>query len=315
MQRWTIGVDFGGTNTKVGIVSASGRVAAMRRLPSAGFRRPSQFVDAVSAAVEALAAAVGTRLGRLRGIGVGAPGSVDAARGIVHSMVNVPGWRNVPLRGMFERRLGCRCAVDNDANLFTLAEHRFGAGRLAAHMVGVTLGTGVGGGLILEGRLYRGADGTAGELGHMVIDPAGSRCGCGRRGCLEAWVGTAAIVRLGRRALGRRAAGPGLTPRLIGDAARAGHARAREVWADVGRRLGAGLANVVNLLNPQRIVIGGGIANNWALFAPALMTALQANAMDRPARTVRVVRGRLGDRAGIVGAAVLVWCLEKKWKV
>ena len=313
--EWTVGVDFGGTYTKVGVVNRSGRVAAMRRLSSGGFRRPSQFVDAVSATAEGLAAAVGTRPARLRGIGVGAPGSVDATRGIVRSMVNVPGWRDVPLRRLLERRLGCRCAVDNDANCFALAEHRLGAGQGADEMIGVTLGTGVGGGLVFGGELYRGADGTAGELGHIVIDPRGGRCGCGRRGCLESWVGAAAIVRLGRRAL-RRGAGPlnalaaragEVTPRLIGEAARAGDARARAIWAEVGRRLGMGLADLTNALNPQRIVIGGGIANNWALFAPTLMRTLRAEAMEPPARTVRVVRARLGDRAGIVGAAVLLW--------
>lgn len=308
-QQWTIGVDFGGTNIKIGVVSDAGRVAASRVLPSSSLRSPARFVEGVSAAAGALAGSLRIRPGQLCGIGVGAPGWVDAPRGVVRSMVNVPGWHDVPLRRLLERRLGCRCAVDNDANLFTLAEHRFGAGRGAAHMVGLTLGTGVGGGIIVDGALYRGADGGAGEAGHMVIDPRGGRCGCGRRGCLETWVGAAAIVRLGRTAL-RRRTGP-LTPRMIGDAARAGNARARAVWAEVGRRLGIGAANLANLLNPQRIVIGGGIANNWALFSPALLKTLRAEAMASSGRTVRVLPARLGDRAGIVGAAVLVWCASE----
>ena len=231
-------------------------------------------------------------------------------------MVNVPGWREVPLARLLARRLRCRCVVDNDANLVALGEWRFGAGRGARQLVCLTLGTGVGGGLILNGRLYRGASGAAGELGHMVIDPDGPHCGCGTRGCLEAHVGTAAVVRRGRAAMRAGAArlttlvheADGvLTPALISQAARAGDRAAKRIWLDVGRWLGIGLANVTNLLNPERIVIGGGLSNAWPFFAPALRSTLRAQAMAVPASAVRVVRAQLGDRAGIVGAAVLVW--------
>jgi glucokinase len=150
----------------------------------------------------------------------------------------------------------------------------------------------------------------------MVMDPDGPRCGCGRRGCFETLVSARAVIRLAREAMRRghgplttlaRAAGGRLTSQLVGRAARAGDARARRVWKTIGRRLGCGLANVVNLLNPDRIVIGGGVANNWALFAPALRATLRTETMAVSARAVRVVRGRLGDQAGVLGAAVLVW--------
>ena len=177
------------------------------------------------------------------------------------------------------------------------------------------MGTGPGGGFILNGSLYRGASGAAGEPGHMVIDPHGPRCACGRRGCLEALVGTAAVLSLGRAALPRsarlrklvRAHGGRLMPRLIGRAGRAGDPQARAVWAEIGGRLGKGLANLINLFNPERIVIGGGLANNWSLFAPAMRARVRAEAMRVPLRDVRIVRAQLGDYAGIVGAAVLVW--------
>jgi glucokinase len=230
--------------------------------------------------------------------------------------VNVPGWHEVPLRRQLERRLSCRCLVDNDVNLFTLGEFAFGAGRGARQLVGLTLGTGLGGGLIFNGALYRGSRGAAGEVGHMVIDPRGNRCGCGARGCLEAQVATAAILRMGRRAI-RRGAGPlrtlsrrargRLTPELVSQAARRGDAAARQIWREVGRSLGIGLGNVVNLLNPDRIVIGGGIANAWEWFYPSLITTVRAQAMEVSARSVQVVRARLGKSAGVVGAAVLVW--------
>lgn len=315
-RRWTVGVDFGGTNIKVGLVDPHGRLARSLVVPSRRFGRPDAFIDAISGAVESVAGGAGVRPSQLRGVGVGAPGTVDVQRGVVHACVNVGGWRDVPLRRHLERRLRCRCAVDNDANVLTLGEWRFGAGRGASQLVGITLGTGIGGGLLFGGRLVRGASGSAGEIGHMVIDRRGPRCGCGRRGCLEALIGTAAIVRMARQAirqgaeplrtLARKAQGR-VVPRMVGRAARAGDRLAREVWEEFGRRLGIGLANVVNVLNPDRIVVGGGVANNWALFAPALRRTLRADALEVPARTVRVVRASLGDPAGIIGAAVLVW--------
>ena len=175
MRRdWTVGIDFGGTNIKAGLVDPSGRVVATELFSSGQATRPAVFVEQAARAVDALARTVGIRPAQLRGVGIGAPGPVDVERGLVYVLVNVPGWRNVPLARTLERRLACRCFVDNDVNVMALGEWRFGAGRGSRHLVCLTLGTGVGGGLILNGQLFRGARGAAGELGHMVIDPRGS---------------------------------------------------------------------------------------------------------------------------------------------
>lgn len=315
-RKWTVGVDFGGTNVKLGLVTDAGRVVGTERFSSKGFNGPGRFIDGVSLAIETLARSAGVTPAQLRGVGVGAPGPVDVEDGVVHSLVNVPGWRRVPLRRLLERRLRCRCAVENDANLFLLGEWHVGAAQGIRQAVGVTLGTGVGGALLINGELYRGTSGAAGEIGHMVVHPYGRRCGCGARGCLEAQVGTAAIVEMGRgalrrntgglRALFRKSQGP-LTPALISEAAARGDPAARQIWADVGRWLGLGLGSVVNLLNPERIVIGGGVAHAWGWFYPGLIRALRAQAQRVAASAVRVVRGRLGEEAGIVGAAVSVW--------
>ena len=315
-RRWTVGIDFGGTNVKVGLVSPTGRVERSRVLSSQDCGRPSRFVEGASRAVESLTQSVGLSPSQLRGVGIGAPGPVDAARGLVHFLVNVPGWREVPLAHHLQRRLRCRCLVDNDVNLAALGEWRFGAGRGARQLVCLTLGTGVGGGLVIDGKLYRGAAGAAGEIGHMVIDPHGRRCACGSRGCLEAQIGTAAVLEQARRAI-RRKAGPlrslareaqgRLTPALVSQAARSGDAAARKIWADLGRSLGVGLANVANLLNPDRMVIGGGLSNAWGLFYPTLVETVRAQALAVSARAVRIVRAQLGNHAGVVGAAVLVW--------
>ena len=315
-RHWTIGVDFGGTTIKCGLVDARGRVGRALTLSTARYGRPDRFISGIDHAVRRLAQAAGVRVSALRGVGIGAPGSVDVARGVVHSCVNVPGWRRVALRARLERCLHRPVVVDNDVHCFTLGEWRFGAGRGSHDLIGLTLGTGVGGGLLLAGHLYRGTIGSAGEIGHMVIDSSGPRCGCGRRGCLEAHVGTRAIVAQAR-ALMRRQAGPlrrlaqaahgRISPELIGRAARAGDRGARQLWDAFGHRLGIGLANLVNLVNPQRIVIGGGVTGSWPLFAPRMIRAIRENALRAPAHAVQVVRAELADQAGIVGAAVLVW--------
>lgn len=316
LREWTVGIDFGGTNVKIGLVNRRGRVAHTAVLTTRRIGTPKVFIPAVSRAIEQLSLAVGIRTSGLRGVGVGAPGLIDVRRGMVHHLVNVRGWRHVPLARMLRQRLRCPCAVDNDVNLVTLGEWSFGAGRGAQDLVCLTLGTGVGGGLVIGNQLYRGASGSAGEIGHMVIRPGGQRCACGSRGCFETEVGTAAIVRGARLAmrrgarilcqLSRRSRG-GMTPELVCRAAKAGDRAAREVWVRCGHWLGVGIANVANLLNPERIIIGGGVAKAWPLLLPSLKKTFRAHAMDVPARTARIVRGQLGDEAGIVGAAVLVW--------
>jgi glucokinase len=315
--RWTAGVDLGGTNIKVGLVGPAGQVAHASELPASGLRTPKDFVDVIDASIARSLAAVRAPERALTGVAVGVPGPVDAERGLVHTLVNLPGWREVPLKRLLESRFKRPCAVDNDANLIALAEWKLGAGRGSRFMAGLTLGTGVGGGFVFNGLLYRGVGGSAGEVGHTVIDPDGPACGCGARGCLEAHIGTAAILRMGRGALTRSrgalrrlvaAEAQGrLTPKLLSQAARSGDAEARKVWQVFGRYLGLGLANLINVLNPDRIVIGGGVSGAWPLFAPAMRAAIDSQALEAPAREVRITQATLGNHAGILGAAVLLW--------
>ncbi|MBI3319864.1 MAG: ROK family protein [Candidatus Omnitrophica bacterium] len=321
MAGWTVGVDFGGTNIKIGRVTEHGTVAGKVTLSTRDHATPLKFVDGLERAIQRLAAQPGVTRNRLRGVGVGAPGLVDGERGAIHRLVNVPGgWRRVPLRRLLEQRLHCPCAVDNDVNVVALGEWRFGAGRGTRHSVYLTLGTGVGGGLVVNGSLVRGATGSAGEIGHMVIRPDGPPCMCGARGCLEALVGTTAILRRAKRAirqgsrrLARLAAQHDgvLSPELVCQAACAGDRAAIRLWQEIGEELGIGLSNMINLLNPERIIIGGGVAKAWPYFAPRLMTTIHRCAFEVPAAAVNIVRTRLGDEAGIVGGAVLVWEQER----
>ena len=312
MDLWG-GVDFGGTNIQLGLVTRQGRVVAQKTLLTRAHADPAAFVEGVASTLRVLAHAKGARL---RGVGVGAPGLIDVRRGVIAQLVNVPGrWRGVRLGALMGRRLGCPCSIDNDVNAVALGEWSFGAGRGTEHSVYVTLGTGVGGGLVVNSRLVRGAIGSAGEIGHTSIALAGPLCACGRRGCLEAFVSTRAILRRARRAIRGGAAvlrslveGHGtLTPEVVARAAASGDRAARQIWHEVGVSLGRGLANVINLLNPQRIVIGGGVAKAWRFFAPSLHATLNLYAFDAPLKAVRVVRAQLGDRAGIIGGACLAW--------
>lgn len=315
-HAWVAGVDVGGTHIKIGLVNGRGRVVREQVLSSDAYGLPQRFVEAVSRVIERLTESVGLSPAKLDGVGVGIPGPVDVQRGIVHSCVNLPQWRHVPLRRILTRRLSCAVHVDNDANMVTLGIWRFGAGKGAEHLVCVTIGTGVGGGLMFGKQLYRGASGSAGEIGHMVVNPRGRLCACGVQGCLEAMVGTAAILSKARYAI-RKGSEPlrtlanraqvRLTPELISQAARAGDRQAQLIWEGVGFWLGVGLANVANVLNPDRIVIGGGLANAWSLFAPTMKRTLRKQAMRVPAQALQVVRDSLGHRAGILGAWELVW--------
>ena len=315
MARYTVGVDFGGTNIKIGLVDDQGRVRRRETLLTSRAGRPAEFVQAAAQAVERLAAAASVRPSALRGLGVGAPGLINVRSGLVHHLVNVSGWHEVPLGRIFKQRLHCPCVVDNDVNVVTLGEWQFGAGRGAEHLFCLTLGTGVGGGIITDRALVRGAGGSAGELGHLPLVPEGLLCVCGGQGCLETQIGSAAIVREAGVALARskmlqrlaKAHGGSLTPELINRAARAGDWAARRVWSRFGRWLGAGVSSVINLLNPDRVVIGGGLANAWPFFYPALVQTVRTLALDVPRRSARIVRAQLGDEGGIIGGAVLVW--------
>ena len=312
------GIDFGGTNIKVGFVTRKGHVVDSLVVPTAECPSPEAFVRRMRQSIDTLRVRTRIPARRVRGVGIGAPGLIDMRRGVIHRLVNVPGhWAGVPLAKLLSARIHRPCVMDNDVNVVALGEWRFGAGRGTRESLYVTLGTGVGGGLVVNGGLVRGVSGSAGEIGHLCLDAKGPPCACGGRGCLEALIGTAAILQRARASM-RRGHSPvlarlmrkvtgTLTPALISRAARSGDRGAVRLWRDVGSLLGIGLASAVNLLNPERVVIGGGIANAWRWFAPSLRAALRARAFALPGAAVRIVRARLGARAGIVGGAVLVW--------
>jgi glucokinase len=255
----------------------------------------------------------GRSAGEVAGIGIACAGLVEREKGVVVSSPNLPGWDRVPLRERIEQALGVRTFLDNDANAAALGEHRFGAGQGSNHLVFITVSTGIGAGLVLGGRLYTGAWGTAGEVGHMLLEVGGPPCACGRQGCLEALASGTAMSREAIRRL--KAGEPSqllemsggrperVTAELIGRAVKAGDGLAREVVERAATYLGIGLANVVNLLNPEMIVVGGGVSRMGELLLAPARAAMKERAYALAVHDVRVVEAALGDMAGVLGMA------------
>lgn len=315
MRRAAIGIDIGGTNVKLGIVDERGRVLLRDTFATKGCRTRAELLDKLTDHIETLRLETRRRGLKLEGVGIGAPGAIDVERGFVYFFPNIPGWKDTPLKRILEKRLKLRVHVDNDANAMALGESRFGAGRGAKNVIALTLGTGIGGGLVLDGKLFHGSDFSAAEIGHMVVDLDGPRCACGNRGCIEAFVGNGyftrsvmADLKKGKKSVLRRwvlKEKRELTPKLVQEAALRGDAYAKARWRDTGERLGTFLAGLANLLNPERFVVGGGIALGGELVLGPVRAALKKKAFPIASRFVKVMPAVLGNDAGLVGAAAL----------
>jgi glucokinase len=299
-RAFYLGIDVGGTFTKVALVDRSGRIIAKVKISSQGFSCKDSFLGSLRKCFKDLQIEAGVPASSCRGIGVGLPGPVDPERGLVLSLTNIPGWKDFPLVDFLKRSLSVPVSIENDANAMALAEARKGAARGFSHVLCLTLGTGVGGGLIMDGRIYRGPMFMGGEVGHIPVVPDGPSCECGGRGCLELYVGNRAILARARRLFGRPVALEDLSVM-----ARKGHGRARKIWQDVGARIGFAMAGVVNVFNPQVIVIGGGVSSAGSILIGAIRVALRRHAMQQLKGKVRIKRAQLGRDAGVLGAALL----------
>jgi glucokinase len=305
--RTVIGIDLGGTKVAGIVMDADGTVISRheRATPDGN---SAVVMDAVHTTVALLRAE-----SEPVAIGVGSAGMVDFAAGAVAFAPNLP-FRDVPIRDLVADRSGLPCVMDNDANAAAWGEFRFGAGQGSRHMLLVTVGTGIGGGVVWNGALYRGAHGFAAEIGHVIVEPGGPSCGCGNRGCWEQVAGGKALDRMGAAEAGARP--DGAIARLAGggevkgahvtEAADRGDRAALDIVEEVGRRLGEGLAGLVNILDPDTIVVGGGVAEAGDLIlAPARRAFVGAveGADHRP--DVPIVLAALGNEAGAIGAAAL----------
>lgn len=313
--NYAIGIDLGGTNVKIALVNKRGNILVKQTLITQSYLLKEDLISAVINKTEVILSYPRIKRKDIMGIGIGLPGLVDSERGIVHYFVNIKGWKNVPLAKIFRRHFNLPTFIDNDVNATTLAELRFGAGRGAKNLICLTLGTGVGGGVVVNGELYRGSTLSAGELGHIPLERDGLRCNCGGYGCVERYVGNNYLVenvksqiRKGKRTIIAKLVNNKLskiTPRVITEAAKKGDKFAICVWRNTGENLGIVLAGIVNFFNPERIVIGGGVAKAGKLLFDSIIKTVRLRAMELPGKKVKIVRARLGEDAGVIGAAIL----------
>jgi glucokinase len=315
-RQYILGVDLGGTNIVVGAMPEDGSgTFAVRSEPTHAQRGAEGVVDHIVAMIAQCVSDVMVEHGGTTrdfiGVGVGAPGPLDRENGIVVVAPNL-GWRNFPLRDAIAARVRMPVTLDNDANCATVGEWWRGAAQGGRNVVGMTIGTGIGGGVILDGQLYHGSSDVAGEIGHTTIDSTGRYCRCGNYGCLEAYASGTAIAARAREALERNEASmlhtvvdgdlEQLTAAIVYEAATAGDALAHEIVRDTARFLGAGVANLLNILNPDVVVIAGGVTRAGDLLFGPLRAEVKRRAFRPAVEACRIVPGQLDGTAGLVGA-------------
>jgi len=309
MRDIVVGVDLGGTNIKAGTVRSDGEVLFRCRMSTEASKGPQAVVGRIVQAIQECLAGVEGGRERTAGVGVGSPGPLDLAEGVVLTAPNLPGWTDVPLRRMVEERAGLACLVENDANAAALGEQWMGAGHGASSLVLFTLGTGIGGGIVLGGKVWHGFAGVAAEIGHMSINPDGPACNCGSKGCVEAYASATGMVKRMREAIdaGRRTSLAGrageLTARDIHEAAVAGDQVARENMEMTGFYLGVAVANIMNILNPEVVVFSGGVTAAGDMLLRPIRETVRERSLEAAQEGVRICFAELGDDAGIIGAA------------
>ncbi|MBN1872354.1 MAG: ROK family protein [Candidatus Omnitrophica bacterium] len=315
MNKFLAGVDVGATQTKVAILDLKGHILLKDNF-STQMHRKNALIDAVSDLLDSLSRRLRLKKRDFLGLGIGVPGLLDFKRGLVFYFINIPAWKNVPLKKLLEKKTGLPTFVDNDVKVMARGEVTYGAGRGYDNVICLTLGTGVGGAVIIDGKMRRGQDLVAGEIGHVPINEKGPRCNCGGIGCIEAYVGREYFLKEVKKDIRRGVRTSVLaisnnriadiTPEMLTKAALGGDRYALNKWREMGEHLGVALTGVVNLLNPELIIIGGGIAGAGDLVFRPLRETLKKRAMAIQGRTAKVVRAKLGNDAGVIGAAELV---------
>jgi len=314
-RRYLGAVDLGGSKILSVVADEEGRILGEDRRPTGASEGPEAGLERIATSLEAALAGAGLRRDDLRAVGVCSPGPIDPARGVIPEAPNLPGWHDVPVCQYLGDRLGVPAILENDATAAAYGEFVYGAGRGCRHIVYITLSTGIGGGLVLDGRLYRGATGAAGEIGHITIDADGPLCGCGKPGHVEALASGRAIAREaegvlargGSPLLARLAEEDGeLTAATVHRAADAGDPEARRILQRAGYYLGIGLAAYVDVFNPEVVIIGGGLRHMRDLYLGPAEQEMARRAMAESLKVVRLVEAELGDYTGVMGMVALL---------
>lgn len=300
-QKLFFGVDVGGTFTKVALVDDKSRLIAKDKFSSEGFSNKPFFAKTLKTNLSSILAEHGFSLKDVRGLGIGVPGPVDFDKGVVLSLTNIRGWDRFPLAAFLKRYFSVPVLIENDANCMALAEARLGAARGVSSALCVTLGTGVGGGLILGKRIYRSPYFLGGEVGHMPISVKGPVCQCGGRGCLERFVGNRALLKKARVLFKKD-----ISLEEVTRLADRHDEKASAFWQETGSLLGMAIAGVVNVFNPEVVVVGGGVAEAGGALLGSIRKAVLRHAMKQLKAKVKIKKAALGNDAGVLGAAILV---------
>ncbi len=330
MTRLAIGVDLGGTNLRIAAVDSNGKVLEKITTSTQVARGRDQVIGEMCVAIQEVVSKQ-RAAGELAGIGIGVPGIIEMKTGMLRESPNLPGWHNYPVRDEIQNRLKTTVVLENDANAAAMGEKWLGAAAGVDDMCMFTLGTGVGGGVVMNGQIWHGMTGMAGELGHINVQPEGHLCNCGSRGCLEQYASATAVKRMAQEAIAAGMApqmaaamqkDPEFTSKVIYDMAMQGDAPARHVFEQVGKALGTVIADMVNIFNFPMYVIGGGVSSAWDAFAPLMLETVARNSfvyratapdenkqvgdvVSRSVRGTMITKALLGGDAGLVGAARL----------
>jgi len=330
MTKLAIGVDLGGTNLRIAAVDSNGKVLEKITTSTQVARGRDQVIDEMCVAIQEVVSKQNA-VGELAGIGIGVPGIIEMKTGMLRESPNLPGWHNYPVRDEIQNRLNTTVVLENDANAAAMGEKWLGAAAGVDDMCMFTLGTGVGGGVVMNGQIWHGMTGMAGELGHINVEPEGHLCNCGSRGCLEQYASATAIKRMAQEAIAAGMApqmaaamqkDPEFTSKVVYDMAMQGDLPARHVFEQVGKALGTVIADMVNIFNFPMYVVGGGVSSAWDAFAPLMLETVGRNSFvyratapdeniqagNAPSGSIRgtmITKALLGGDAGLVGAARL----------
>lgn len=323
-QKLILGVDLGGTKIATALATAQGEILARGRRSTPAQAGPDAVIKSICAAIDKILSAKRLEPSQLLGIGIAAAGIIDSDKGKVISSPNLPGWHEVPLRDAVEQRFGIPVYLGNDATLAALGEWRFGLKKGIANLIYITVSTGIGGGIIADGKLYTGVCGVAGEIGHMTIDINGPKCNCGNIGCWETLASGTALAREAVKQIGEGAKTSiiefvngdisKIDAKVVDLAAKQGDELAKELISRLGYYLGVGLVNLVNIFNPELILIGGGVAKTGDLLLQPAIKVVKERAFSTPANAVKIKPALLGDDSGILGAVAFVLEHSKNYR-
>lgn len=313
MVKNRIGIDVGGTNVKIALVNDKGNILYSNSVPTRAEMGYEYTVNNIKQAIRDLITETGVT--NIEGIGFDFPGQIDYKNGIVRLAPNIPGWVNIPIAKIIEDEFKIPTRIDNDVHCAALGELKFGAGQDCENFICMTVGTGIGSGIVINGKLVRGASNAAGELGHIKLQMhEGPLCGCGDYGCLEAFASGPSIVAMAEEYISggkstkfrEMASGGEITPYIVAEAAKLGDPVAKRIFTKVGEYIGFGLASVVNLLNPEKIIIGGGVADAGDILIEPIKETIKKRAMVVAGSAVEIVPAKLANTAGVIGASLLI---------